>query len=263
MLVPPVAQALLLSCVSHLSIYFFFAACSRPIWWNQAVVKAGQRPNPTDLTKKDRPFLWQSSNNSFEQEHECLKLAPFASTLPLALHILRQERLMHALPTGTTSISKTIFFFPTACHVSFASELLSTLPGLSLVLELHSRKSQDARTKGSACFRDATEAILLSSDVAVRGMDFPGVTLVLQLNLPVSTEQYIYRLGCTTRAGTGGRGILVLDPAEQRFLVLKDVRPLGIAPVLGEHPFTPFDAHRLSPDTCDRSRPIAPPTPTL
>ncbi|KAF5376260.1 hypothetical protein D9615_008526 [Tricholomella constricta] len=33
--------------------------------------------------------------------------------------------------------------------------------------------------------------------------------------------------------------------------------------LLGERPFTPSDAHRLSPDTCDRSRPIAPPTPTL
>ncbi|KAF5375697.1 hypothetical protein D9615_009383 [Tricholomella constricta] len=157
-------------------------------------------------------------------------IAPFASTLPLALHILRQERLTHALPTGTTSLSKTIVFFPTARHVSFAYELLSTLPGLPPVLELHSRKSQDARTKASARFRDATEAVLLSSDVAARGMDFPGVTLVLQLNLPASTEQYIHRLGRTARAGAGGRGILVLDPAEQRFLALKDVRPLGIAP---------------------------------
>ncbi|KAF5374128.1 hypothetical protein D9615_008855 [Tricholomella constricta] len=229
-------------------------------------------------------------------------IAPFASTLPLVLHILRQERLTHALPTDTTSISKTIVFFPTARHVSFAYQLLFTLPGLPPVLELHSRKSQDARTKASARFRDATEAVLLSSDVAARGMDFPGyapflslslipcectvlwflklwdashailggiavitiqcainkiliaaflsrefkhdetnhawgsagrwragVTLVLQLNLPASTEQYIHRLRRTARADAGGRGILVLDPTEQRFLALKDVHPLGIA----------------------------------
>ncbi|KAG5641036.1 hypothetical protein DXG03_006310, partial [Asterophora parasitica] len=139
-------------------------------------------------------------------------------------------RLTHTLPNSATSTSKTIVFFPTARHVGLAYEVLSALPNLPPVFELHSRNSQSARSKASAAFRDAPEAILLSSDVAARGMDFPGVTLVMQLNLPSSSEQYIHRLGRTARAGANGRGILVLDPAEQRFLTLKDVLPFGITP---------------------------------
>jgi hypothetical protein len=46
-------------------------------------------------------------------------------------------------------------------------------PGLPKIYDIHSWKSQSARTKAAENFRDAKSAILLSSDVA-RGMDFPG-----------------------------------------------------------------------------------------
>ncbi|KAF8067737.1 P-loop containing nucleoside triphosphate hydrolase protein [Lyophyllum atratum] len=221
--------------------------------------------------------LLEDEVNTHEHVPQTHIVTRFANTLPLALHILRQERLTHALPSVTPqalslskptlsnlpasqpaaasaalSTSKTIVFFPTARHVSLAYELLASLPGLPPVYELHSRKSQEARSKASARFKDAQEAVLVSSDVAARGMDFPGyaalslinhyneplliapfarsVTLVVQLGLPASSEQYIHRLGRTARAGQGGRGIIVLDPAEARFLEQKDVRPFGITP---------------------------------
>lgn len=52
--------------------------------------------------------------------------------------------------------------------------------------------------------------------------------MVLQLNLPADAEQYIHRLGRTARAGAAGRGVLVLDPAEEVFLRKKEVRGLGL-----------------------------------
>ena len=55
-------------------------------------------------------------------------------------------------------------------------------------------------------FRAARCGVLLSSDVSARGVDYPDVTLVLQLGSPSSTEQYIHRLGRTGRAGKRGRG---------------------------------------------------------
>ena len=65
-------------------------------------------------------------------------------------------------------------FFPTARQVSFATEVFSQLPNLPPVLEIHSRKSQAARTKAADAFKNAKSAVLLSSYVAARGMDFPG-----------------------------------------------------------------------------------------
>ncbi|KAG5636465.1 hypothetical protein H0H81_007945 [Sphagnurus paluster] len=185
-----------------------------------------------EALSKDHVFvstLLEDEANTHEHVPQTYIISPFKDTLPLALQILREERKTHAVPSNpSSSTSKTIVFFPTARHVSLAYELLKNLPGLPPVFELHSRKSQGARTKDSAAFRDAPEAVLLSSDVAARGMDFPGVTLVMQLNLPASAEQYIHRLGRTARAGNAGRGMLVLDPVEQRFLTHKDVTPLGL-----------------------------------
>ena len=53
---------------------------------------------------------------------------------------------------------------------------------------LHSRKSQAYRTRVSNEFRDCREGVLVASDVAARGVDYPDVTLVLQLGAPDSRE---------------------------------------------------------------------------
>ena len=82
--------------------------------------------------------------------------------------------------------------------------------GFPELLEIHSRKSQSAREKASAAFRNAPEGILFTSDVSARGVDYPDVTLVAQVGQPSSKEQYIHRLGRTARAGKAGQGVLIL-----------------------------------------------------
>eukprot|EP01036_Dinobryon_divergens_P031075 gene31075-40415_t len=66
--------------------------------------------------------------------------------------------------------------------------------------EIHSRKSQGARTRASDEFRLGKEVIMFSSDVSARGMDYPDVSLVVQVGT-TSRDQYIHRLGRTARAG--------------------------------------------------------------
>merc|ERR1711971_763456 len=82
-------------------------------------------------------------------------------------------------------------------------------------------------------------AILFSSDVSARGMDYPDVSFVLQVGLPSDKAQYIHRLGRTARSGKGGSGLLILCDFEQYFL--KEVTDLA----LKENPPIPksdFDA---------------------
>ncbi|KAG4171687.1 hypothetical protein ERO13_A12G226500v2 [Gossypium hirsutum] len=86
------------------------------------------------------------------------------------------------------------------------------------VREIHSRKPQIYRTRISDEFRDSKRLILVTSDVSAQGMDYPDVTLVIQMGIPSDREQYIHRLGRTGREGKDGEGILLIAPWEEYFL---------------------------------------------
>jgi ATP-dependent RNA helicase MSS116 len=119
---------------------------------------------------------------------------------------------------------KIIVFFTTARLTGFMAELFNNASGRTgfpNILEIHSRKSQSVRQRASERFRSSKDnAILFSSDVSARGMDYPGVTFVLQVGL-TERAQYIHRLGRTARAGKGGRGALLLAPYESQFMKKK------------------------------------------
>lgn len=110
---------------------------------------------------------------------------------------------------------KIIVFFTTARVASFSSRLFNQAN--CPTLELHSRLSQSKRTKTSDQFREGKQLVLFSSDVSARGLDFPGVSLIIQIGI-TAADQYVHRLGRTARAGNEGHGIIMLAPFEKRFL---------------------------------------------
>jgi ATP-dependent RNA helicase MSS116 len=113
--------------------------------------------------------------------------------------------------------NKVVVFFPTARMVSFFADLFNEVVGLP-VMELHSKKSQGYRNRVSNQFRECSSGILFTSDVSARGVDYPGVTHVVQFGMPSSKEQYIHRLGRTGRANASGKGWLILCSFEGLFL---------------------------------------------
>mmetsp|Transcript_834 Transcript_834/g.1372 ORF Transcript_834/g.1372 Transcript_834/m.1372 type:complete len:604 (-) Transcript_834:42-1853(-) len=128
---------------------------------------------------------------------------------------------------------KVIVFFTTARLTGFMADLFNSEQsklGFS-VLEIHSRKSQSVRQKASDKFRLAKSAVLFSSDVSARGMDYPDVTFVLQVGI-TERAQYIHRLGRTARAGKEGKGALLLADYEEKWMVkqLEDM-PLKRTPI--------------------------------
>jgi len=124
---------------------------------------------------------------------------------------------------------KIIVFFVTARCTQFFAEFFNA--GGIPVMDIHSRKSQSARSKTSEKFRDAKQAVLFTSDVSARGMDYPDVTFVLQVGAPSSKEQYVHRTGRSARAGKSGVGMLLLCDWETFFL--RDVRDLPLKPWQG------------------------------
>ncbi|GMF15877.1 unnamed protein product [Phytophthora fragariaefolia] len=136
---------------------------------------------------------------------------------------------------------KVIVFLPTARSAQFMAQLFQSA-GLSNVLEMHSRKSQSARSKAADAFRKGKKMIMFSSDVSARGVDYPDVSLVLQVGL-TDRDQYIHRLGRTARAGMEGRGILVLADFEKA--MLRDLADLPLTE-LQQRPYLDMQNYRTT-----------------
>ena len=97
---------------------------------------------------------------------------------------------------------------------------------------LHGGISQTDRFAAVDGFRDGSIKVLVATDVAARGLDIPGITLVVNLELPSEPKQYVHRIGRTGRAGASGTAIAICDETERkRFqgiqtLIRQDFEPL-------------------------------------
>lgn len=137
---------------------------------------------------------------------------------------------------------KVICFGATANGVALTTSLLTELLRNDNLLrkvqifQLQSRLSQNVRVRTTDQFKAATGGIMLASDVIGRGMDFPHVSLVIQLGLPASGDAYVHRVGRTARAGNEGRASIILTQRESFFLKVNKrltitPYPVNLAPV--------------------------------
>ncbi|KAK3400153.1 CYT-19 DEAD-box protein precursor [Sordaria brevicollis] len=113
---------------------------------------------------------------------------------------------------------KAIVFLPTTAEVIVANQIFRRLKynfrDIPRTWDIHSKLTQNARTRSANDFKDARTGILFSSDVTARGMDFPNVSHVIQCHTPPNREQYIHRLGRTGRANKPGQGWLIIPDIE-------------------------------------------------
>jgi len=86
---------------------------------------------------------------------------------------------------------------------------------------IHGNKSQPQRVRALDEFKRAKTPILIATDVAARGIDIPGVSHVINYELPNVPEQYVHRIGRTARAGADGVAIAFCAEDERQYL--KDI----------------------------------------
>ena len=111
---------------------------------------------------------------------------------------------------------KTLVFLSACKQVRFCYEMLRRVrPGVPL-LQLHGGQSQQKRMAVYYDFSARKEAVMFCTDVAARGLDFPEVDWILQLDAPDSVQTYIHRVGRTARYRRGGQALLLLLPSELR-----------------------------------------------
>ena len=102
---------------------------------------------------------------------------------------------------------------------------------------IHGNKSQGARTKALAGFKDGNIPILVATDIASRGIDVDGITHVFNYDLPNEPESYIHRIGRTARAGRSGIAYAFCDDSESGYLVGIQQLIGKEIPVESNHPF--------------------------
>jgi len=115
-------------------------------------------------------------------------------------------------------------------------------------MAIHGNKSQTARTKALAEFKDGSLQVLVATDIAARGIDIDQLPHVVNYDLPNVPEDYVHRIGRTGRAGATGEAVSLVCVDEHQ--MLKDIEKL-IKQTLPRHVIPGFE-----PDMNAKAQPI-------
>lgn len=120
---------------------------------------------------------------------------------------------------------------------------------------IHGNKSQSARTKALADFKQGSVRVLVATDIAARGLDIDQLPYVVNYELPHVPEDYVHRIGRTGRAGCEGQAISLVCVDEQKLLsdiqrLLKSDFHKVVLPG-----FEPDPSIKAVPVTCGRAQP--------
>lgn len=129
---------------------------------------------------------------------------------------------------------RTMIFLSTCAAVDYFQHILPALlpEGFSL-LSLHGKHPSKVREKNFNRFQTCVSpTLLLTTDLASRGLDFPSVDLVVQVDPPSDTKAFIHRNGRAGRAGRKGLAVVFLhEGREEEYVTLLGVRQTPITPL--------------------------------
>lgn len=129
-----------------------------------------------------------------------------------------------------------VILFTQMKHV--ANRVVSSLEDSGITsAAIHGNKSQSARVRALAGFKNGDYRVLVATDVAARGIDVDDISHVINYDLPMEAETYVHRIGRTARAGADGASISFCCAEDRAYLKAID-RLLGEpVPVDTDHPY--------------------------
>ncbi|MEL6582948.1 MAG: DEAD/DEAH box helicase [Pseudomonadota bacterium] len=178
-------------------------------------------PRRTMLFSATMPKQMEELSRAYLSNPERVQVAPpgkAADKISQAVHFLEKPekpaKLREVL--GERESQRTLVFARTKHG---AERLMKGLraDGFS-VDSIHGNKSQGQRDRAIKAFREGQTMVLVATDVAARGIDIPGVTCVINYELPEVPENYVHRIGRTARAGADGEAIAFCAPEEGKLL---------------------------------------------
>ncbi|MBI2444368.1 MAG: DEAD/DEAH box helicase [Candidatus Magasanikbacteria bacterium] len=190
----------------------------------------------------------------------------FSATMPaeiaqLAGRYMRLPLRVEVAPAGTAAaqVEHEVFMIGKDAKLQLLEKLLAEYPGTILVFsrtkhgakkitaavrrlghsaaELHSNRSLSQRRAALDGFKSGVYRVLVATDIAARGIDVVGISLVINYDLPDNSEDYVHRIGRTGRAGLTGKAISFATPDQRGDLksierLIRKTLPILALPVL-------------------------------
>jgi ATP-dependent RNA helicase RhlE len=146
---------------------------------------------------------------------------------------------------GTRNLQQVLVFVRTKHGADRLARHLSQ-DGLSSTA-IHGNKTQGARTRALAEFKEGKVRVLVATDIAARGLDIDQLPIVVNFDLPMVPEDYVHRIGRTGRAGNEGEAISLVSSDENRLLrdierLLKREIPQTVIPGFEPNPANHYQA---------------------
>jgi len=165
----------------------------------------------------------------------------FSATMPepierLAQQYMHEPQRIEVARSGTASalVEQSLFVVPKQDKIRLLRHILKEEKGTVLVFsrtkfgakritrelkkvgenaaEIHGNLSLAQRKKSLGGFKSGEYRILVATDIAARGIDVTGISLVVNLDLPEQAEDYVHRIGRTGRAEHRGKAIAFAEP---------------------------------------------------
>ena len=190
------------------------------------IIRVGLR-NPVRIAVKVK------SANGAEDKRTPASLQMAYSLTPPTHKFPALSQLLHKLDPVP---SKTIVYLSTCAAVDYFQNLLPPLlPTDMILVPLHGKHPSNVRQKNFIRFTNsATPALLLTTDVAARGLDIPAVDLVVQIDPPSDPKVFLHRCGRAGRAGRKGLSVIFLQPGgEEDYISFLEVRKTPIEKLSG------------------------------
>ncbi|MFF2083955.1 DEAD/DEAH box helicase [Nocardia sp. NPDC058176] len=153
---------------------------------------------------------------------------PEASVSTMSHHLLyvRDKNVKRTVATEIAARDGLTIMFVRTKHG--ADRLAKQLRGAGVDAgSLHGGKAQNNRTRTLAAFADGSVPVLVTTDVAARGIHIDGVSLVVHFDPPAEHKAYLHRAGRTARAGEDGV-VVTLVTDEERKEVAAMTRKAGV-----------------------------------
>ena len=170
---------------------------------------------PENVIKLTEEFL------EFPEVAEVSPSATTAETVDQYAYFLpnfkTKVNLLHHLLKDTSKFNRVIVFVRTKKVAdNIYKYLVRSTEGEIRVI--HSNKGQNTRMNSLTAFKDGQIRVLVSTDVAARGIDITMVSHVINFEVPVIYEDYVHRIGRTGRAKNAGIAVTFYDPGEEYHL---------------------------------------------
>lgn len=163
----------------------------------------------------------------------------FEEKLGMFMNLIRRSAPNHPLHG-----KKIIVYFATCACVDYYMKVLNEGEKNSQIFALHGKMPHNKRTSVYRGFLDSVgDSVMLCTDLAARGLDFPDIDWVIQFDPPQDPKSFLHRCGRTARSGRSGDALVFLQKEEDAYIEMMSNR--GV-------PMSEFSYEAISSENSDK-----------